>query len=926
MKFKPETGWQESMSPNALINLRGQGRGEEAKQRLRTRGENRFADGGVVPITGIDFNDERASEKRRQRIAEMNRQFLESQQPQTDYPKSFDRSGKNRPKEKKGKHLVHYSQSKKVFPKLDPSFYGEGRAGVERERGNIIPRTYFYEAESAPEHVVTRNAKHRYMINRPDNIIDLASDEAKELLSQVGSFNEFEEHIKNLGYDGYKNSAHSEIPNAVALFHPQDPIHIEPTSSNYAHGGGLYANIHAKQRRIAHGSGEHMRKPGKEGAPTAEAFEQAAKTAHLSYGGGVHYYAEGPEEGFNGVSADDNMGYGRSPATERKVIESDDEIDAVRNAVAGRAKYDVDSSEESPDEAVPEQAMTSPQQPAPRAPQAPSEDVGENTHWTSYGENEIPQNAVPIKNFAPQAKAPDTPQNQHKSDTAKFYNMLAAAKYSSTGPESSYDPGIMNYMYGPNGESPKQFDSELYEQAEKKSSDKQMEEYNEYQQQELARAKENDIRRRANQPLLPSVSAPNQAGSATAGNLNPPVTTGKGNLGDKIVPKDTFGYDEYMNTLLKGKGFGVTSILQGTTAAKKKAELEEKAYGQSVGRIKRVNEIFENSLIDTNKDYREALDKLNSTEIKNDFLHNKGVGAKIGVAIGMALAGFGGQGQVAMDYIKKQIENDLEVQKQNMGRTQTALGMIRDHYQSLSTAIPMYQALALGQTTERIKQIATQMGTPEADANANALINKLYMDIAPKLKEAAGYRMLQNLANPENGGAIDEADIISKMQAHPDPTIRAVGEGLGPKVVSGYKRPPNTPTETTLTVIRNSDTFEDLAKDVMQFANTLGPIGKLTPEQRSIAQAKVVELRNALVATYPPGSGGTAEEREAIERAIQNPVNFLYGIKGGAKSLEAILNSVRTRKATFEKIGNLVPRESSPQQKNIGSSFKPAGR
>jgi hypothetical protein len=44
------------------------------------------------------------------------------------------------------------------------------------------------------------------------------------------------------------------------------------------HKQGLYANIHAKQERIRHGSGEKMRKPGEEGAPTAKAFEQAART------------------------------------------------------------------------------------------------------------------------------------------------------------------------------------------------------------------------------------------------------------------------------------------------------------------------------------------------------------------------------------------------------------------------------------------------------------------------------------------------------------------------------------------------------------------------------------------------------------------------------------------------------------------------
>ena len=42
---------------------------------------------------------------------------------------------------------------------------------------------------------------------------------------------------------------------------------------------GLYANIHAKRKRIAEGSGEKMKKPGTKGAPTAKAFKQAAKTA-----------------------------------------------------------------------------------------------------------------------------------------------------------------------------------------------------------------------------------------------------------------------------------------------------------------------------------------------------------------------------------------------------------------------------------------------------------------------------------------------------------------------------------------------------------------------------------------------------------------------------------------------------------------------
>ena len=52
---------------------------------------------------------------------------------------------------------------------------------------------------------------------------------------------------------------------------------------------GLYANIHAKRKRIAKGSGERMRTPGSPGAPKASDFKKAAKTAKpkKKYGGTV---------------------------------------------------------------------------------------------------------------------------------------------------------------------------------------------------------------------------------------------------------------------------------------------------------------------------------------------------------------------------------------------------------------------------------------------------------------------------------------------------------------------------------------------------------------------------------------------------------------------------------------------------------------
>lgn len=44
-------------------------------------------------------------------------------------------------------------------------------------------------------------------------------------------------------------------------------------------GDGLYANIAAKRKRIATGSGEKMNKVGSKDAPSAKDFKDAAKTA-----------------------------------------------------------------------------------------------------------------------------------------------------------------------------------------------------------------------------------------------------------------------------------------------------------------------------------------------------------------------------------------------------------------------------------------------------------------------------------------------------------------------------------------------------------------------------------------------------------------------------------------------------------------------
>jgi len=72
----------------------------------------------------------------------------------------------------------------------------------------------------------------------------------------------------------------SKMPGKKTIKRKDNPEDVEMFA-----GGGLYANIAAKKKRIAAGSGETMRSAGAKGAPKKGDFASAAKTAKYAEGG-----------------------------------------------------------------------------------------------------------------------------------------------------------------------------------------------------------------------------------------------------------------------------------------------------------------------------------------------------------------------------------------------------------------------------------------------------------------------------------------------------------------------------------------------------------------------------------------------------------------------------------------------------------------
>ena len=130
-------------------------------------------------------------------------------------------------------NLIHFSRVKGL-KSIDPHYMGTGAPSQETRHGvPEVRRSYFYRADSEPEHLVTQGAVSKYHVTLPEThkLYDLANDHEGHIKSAVeannGAYNSdmVLGKIRDAGYHGFYNSK-SSLPNVVALFH-STPVHRE---------------------------------------------------------------------------------------------------------------------------------------------------------------------------------------------------------------------------------------------------------------------------------------------------------------------------------------------------------------------------------------------------------------------------------------------------------------------------------------------------------------------------------------------------------------------------------------------------------------------------------------------------------------------------------------------------------------------------
>lgn len=136
----------------------------------------------------------------------------------------------------------------------------------------------------------------------------------------------------------------------------------------------------------------------------------------------------------------------------------------------------------------------------------------------------------------------------------------------------------------------------------------------------------------------------------------------------------------------------------------------------------------------------------------NHWAESQTTGQRVLNALGLIAGGFKqglvGGNNPAMDFINTQIERDVAAQRARADQQRNVYGAYRELYGDQMAATSAAKASMLDVYTHKMNQIAAQLGTPQAQANADAFAAKAALEKNQLLLETSGRLGIINVGQP----------------------------------------------------------------------------------------------------------------------------------------------------------------------------------
>lgn len=262
--------------------------------------------------------------------------------------------------------------------------------------------------------------------------------------------------------------------------------------------------------------------------------------------------------------------------------------------------------------------------------------------------------------------------------------------------------------------------------------------------------------------------------------------------------------------------------------------------------------------------------------------------SKIAAGIGMILAGFNptNSPNAAVNFLKYQMDQNIEAQKQNLGAKQNLLTANLRQFGNLKDATDMTRIMQNDIMTHELQSAAAKAQTPLAKAAALQAAGKLQMDTAPMFQQFAMRRAMMNLANNPSSSPQATNQMIGYMRVMNPEMAKEMESRYIPGV--GLAQTP-VPQDVRQELIGKQN-FDQMAREYINFAKSHS--GSWSPSDIKKGAAMAGELQGA----YRQASkGGVYKEGEQsfIETLIpSDPTQYLGSLRTLPKVEQLIHNNM----------------------------------
>lgn len=350
-----------------------------------------------------------------------------------------------------------------------------------------------------------------------------------------------------------------------------------------------------------------------------------------------------------------------------------------------------------------------------------------------------------------------------------------------------------------------------------------------------------------------------------------------------------------LNQFQENIGLQEKGIQGGAQAQVEKAQAEQKDYAQAVGKMQ--------AIVDKNRAQQDTLmqetqnlskDVAQSKVDPNRYWNNKSTLGKIGASVALILGGIG-QGlqrttsNAALEVMNREIQNDIESQRADLGKKQTLLSQNLQKYGNLNAAthatVLQMNAVLQGQ----IAAAAAKSGSTQAIANSQIALGQLKNQALGQnyqmYQQQMGLDMLQHpdaqnidasmkvrflVPEREQPAAYKEVQVAQNMQKGKDNLLNAFDQVSQKRTVLNRIASP----------LQNERQVEAL-------------IGPLTAQLSKDSAGKFTEQDAKMIEHFWPSYGDNAEtlklKKDQLNKFVSEKMHFplldAYGVKPNLNSI-----------------------------------------